>query len=417
MPKFAYSAIDQEGVTVKGELESSDAKSAVLSLRSGGQMVFRIVEVEEPLPIKEDGISLMENESSDYEQKQVDEVKEPFFKGLGQKDRIFFYNNMSMMMGSGLTLLESIENLEDQTGKRSFKKILRNMSYGIQNGKNITTVIKEQEIANDFVLGMLESGEQSGELDIMFARCGDYMERSQNLKRKIIGALSYPMFLLVAAVGVAMMLVFFLIPEIEKMLAMKEGRLPPSTALLLDISNFFREQLLFIIPFSILTLFVLILALRTDKGRRIMDTLLLKTPIVSGVAITSACCQFCLVMSTLMRSGHPVLKCMIMSETVIGNTIIKDDLKHASQMVLSGRSVSMSLSMSQFPKALIRSISIGEKTGEMANGLENLGRHYDQLLERKVAGLTSLIKPAMTIIVGGMVGYVYFACMMAMSSL
>jgi type IV pilus assembly protein PilC len=418
MPKYTYTAIDGDGATINGELESSDANSAVLSLRSKGERVFNILEMEEPSPIVKNSRPLMNQDSSDYDDdEEMDDGKDSFFKGLRQKDKIFFYNNMSIMMNSGLTLLESIENLEDQTSKIGFKRILHRISYEIQNGKSITAAIKEQEIANDFILGMLESGEQSGELDIMFARCGEYMERSQKIKRQIISALSYPLFLFLMSVGVAMMLIFFLIPEIEKILLMKGGRLPPSTTLLLDISNFFRDQLLVLLPVSILAFSIFIYYYRTETGKRYCDIVLLKIPIVNGVVITSVCCQFCLVMSTLLKSGHPVLKCLNMSETVISNVIIKEDLGHASQMVLNGRSVSMSLSTSRLPRALVKSIAIGEKTGEMANGLENFGRHYDQLLERKVAGLTALIKPAMTIIVGGMVGFVYYSCMMAMTSL
>lgn len=261
---------------------------------------------------------------------------------------------------------------------------------------------------------MIASGEASGELQLTLERLADSLERSAALKRQFISSLMYPCFVMVAAIGVTLFLGISIVPKFAKLLEGKSQQLPAATEVMLDVSAWLVDYGFYLGVSVGVGLFMILAAYTTKPGKAVIDRILLNIPFVGSSIRTSGMAQMGWTMSMLLGSGLTVLESLRVVGAVTSNDRLSLCFTHASDEILAGRSLAIGLSQRNIPKMVQHMAGIGERSGELEHVMTELGKYYQNLAEIRIKRMIAMIEPAMTVLIGGLVGGVYYAFFKAM---
>lgn len=227
----------------------------------------------------------------------------------------------------------------------------------------------------------------------------------------------YPSIVVLAAIGVGTFMVVKIIPKFAQFLLGKGKVLPPSTQMLIDLSDYVRENGLFIIAAVIAFIVSLLLAYQTKAGRLAVDKFMLKIPVIGTMLVTGAMAQMAWALSILLRSGVTIFDALRITGNLMNNRVYIDKLHEASGKIMQGRDVASSIDHPSIPPLVTQMIVVGENTGSLDQILQELGIYYEKLLEIAIKRMSAMIEPAMILVIGGMVGFVYYAFFQALFSL
>lgn len=393
MPVYSYVARDNKGGKHQGTITAESKQHAIQQLQIKGLYPDKLVEEERTFF----GLSLGSLKSG--------RVK--------TADLLVFTRQLSTIISAGLPLLQGLEILAEQTEDPNFAKIIDSIAQYVESGETFSDALKRYPKAfPELYVSMVRAGEASGDLDGVLLQLAEYLEASEELKRRIKSAMTYPVVAFSMIILIATGLVIFVVPQFAEIFASFNRELPGPTQVLINLSNALRTPYAWAIIIGSIVGIIAFLRLygSTELGRYNLDQLKLRLPIFGDLIRKVSISRFTRTLSTLIRSGVPILQALEIVEKTSGNSVFGKAIKQSSESVRNGEPLSEPLARSGvFPPMVTRMIAVGEKTGELENMLKKISDFYDSEVKAKVDALTSLIEPILIGIMGLVVGSIIIA--------
>jgi len=396
MKEFKYTAKAVDGKKTKGLISALNRIEASNDLRKKGLTI----------------ISLDEATKKNYFG-NISKLFAPM-KRVAIDDLVIFTRQLSTMISAGIPLLECLEVLQEQADKPGLKLVLRDVIDKVRAGSDFSEAIGSfPKVFSRIYINLIKAGEASGQLDVILIRLAGFLEANQALKREIKAAMTYPVVSLTLIVGIVIGLMVFIIPRFEAIFSGLGIDLPLPTRILMMVSRGMTRYWYIWVPgiFGIIITFILFI--KTKFGEYWWDWTLLRIPVFGDLFQKVAISRFSVTLSTLIKSGVPILGALEIVASTSGNRLVEDAINAAKENVRKGETLSEPLARSKiFPPMVTRMIGIGEKSGALDSLLEKIAEFYDQQVKTTVKSLTSLIEPLMIGVMGVLVGSIVIAMMM-----
>jgi len=408
---FQYAAKDSGGKTVEGSIEAADQSEAIGLLRGQNLIVVRLEQGGKGKAKSKGskGAKAAAGEGGGGLFASLQNAKMFKVKPSAKKEELcIFTRQLSTMIGAGISLLESLEVLRDQAEKPGMKATLEILCEELRGGSDLSIAMKRcPQVFNKLYISMVAAGEVSGQMDIILERLAEYVEASEELKREIKSAMTYPIISLVLVLGITAFLMIGVIPGFKDVFAGLGAELPALTTTVLAISDFMVAKWFVLVGVGAGAVIGIKLFKKTPQGQLFFDHLILKVPVFGPLFRKVALARFSRTFATLIRSGVPIMGTLdIVSETA-GNQVISNCVDQAKDSVRNGNMLSEPLANSSvFPPMVVRMIAIGERSGALEALLEKIAEFYDSQVKATVKSLTSLIEPILICFMGGIVGVV-----------
>ncbi len=401
MPFFEYKALFPDGRQDHGTLEAESLQQASATLRQQGLMVVGLKETSTP-----EGIGSSTKRRWIY--------KAAWLMPIMSRDRATFFRQMSMMIQTGLTLLQALQICRKESNKKAFREVIQQIIDDVENGASFSSAMsRHKRIFSSVIVQMIESSEASGELELAMNRIAEGIERRSEQIVKLMSALFYPVFVMLVATLVTLFLVYGVIPKFATFIERQGGQLPASTQFLMDFSKAAIAYLPYILVGIALAMGGLYLAWRSPVGRYRIHRILLDIPVIGGILTFSAISQFGFTLSVLIESGLTLVDSLRVAGKAVGNEAIKTHVLNAREKIINGENLSTAIDDIIMPPTVSQVIAIGEQTGNLGEVLDEIGTYYDSRLQARIRWLSAITEPVMIIVVGGIVGFVYFSFFMA----
>jgi type IV pilus assembly protein PilC len=392
--QFAYLCLGGDGRELRGQVQAPDENTARRQLRERGLKI---------LSLSEGGgaIDLM----------ALRQFWRGFqrMRGIGNNDKIMLYRQLQLMLKSGHTLIEALEACARLTAKLRLSDALERIAAAIQRGSSFSAACAgETEIFNRLALKLIEAGEASGELGAIFERLASLLERRAEVRRQIITVLTYPVIVLLAAVGVIIFMVTFTLPRFASFLAVRGKSIPWEAQAMLDTADWLTRWGWLIGLVAGFIVFGIPLLRRLPGPRMRIDRQTLKLPLLGKTLICAAMAQVTWTFGVLLKSRLTVLEALRICKDVVGNGAIAEAFRLATDQVLAGKTLTSALEHPSLPRLLQHMAAIGEKSGQVDAVMELLGTHYQKELEARVKLLAAMIEPALILCCLSIVGVVYY---------
>ena len=383
------------------------------------QLRRRGIRVEKLEPIRSK--STAGSKINQNKQKSFDEINfnNLFENEPGIKDKAVFASKMAALIDAGVPIVRSLELMASQQKLPMFKRALTAVSSDVNEGISLATALRRwPKVFDHLTIAMVEAGEAGVVLDDSLKRLSKLLEDNFRLQNQIKGALSYPIIVLVVAILVFFGMTIFIIPIFADIFQELGAELPFFTILLLNLSELLRSSFTFYaIGVIAIAIWAFTLFYRNQKGRRIVDRLILKLPLFGELILLTATAQFCRIFSSLTRAGVPILLSMDITSETTGNKIVSDAINTSTEMIREGALLSEALITTKvFPEMALNMLKIGEETGEMDKMLSKVADFYEDEVGTTTKALTSLLEPMMIVFVGGIVGSILIAMYLPMFS-
>jgi type IV pilus assembly protein PilC len=403
MASFKYIALTTSGKERKGSVQAPDANAATSTLREQGLFIVKISDESKA----EAGLSQEFN---------LDSLNQ--YRSVSRTQLVFFFKQLSFMLRAGLPILQALQLSQTQVSSGRLKLVIGEMLVDIENGHQLSKAMeKHSDVFPTIAVNLMAAGESTGSLDSVANRLATHLEKKAALRSQTINAMIYPTVVLIVALGVVVFLVVSIIPKFAKFLLGQGKALPASTQFLIDASDFALKYGIFIAVVFAFCIISLIVAYKTPLGRLKLDAFSLKIPVVGNLLLHGIMAEFNWSLSMMLRSGLTALESLRISGKVISNRLISDKLFMAADQILTGKDLASSLKHPAIPDLVIQMTSMGEKTGTLDQVLQEVGSFYEEQLQVGVKRMSAMIEPAMILIIGGIVGFVYYAFFQAMFSL
>jgi len=383
MAKFEYTARNQStGQIMKGTMEAPSRDEVVAQLKKSKLLMVSIREAPK-------------------------EIKLGFKTSrVRTRDVVIFTRQFATMINSGLPLVQSLDILAKQTENKALSDITRAVVYDVESGHTLADAFRKHPKAfSDLYVNMVAAGEAGGILDTILLRLATFLEKNDALVRKVKGAMVYPgVIMTVAALAIAILLIF-VIPTFQSMFASVNLELPLPTRIVIGASNFLIHYWWLLIFMIALGIFGLTRYYASSQGRKQIDALLLRAPVIGDVVRKSAVSRFTRTLGTLISSGVSILDGLEITAKTAGNRVIHDAVMQSRQSIAGGETIAAPLEKSGvFPPMVISMIAVGEQTGGLDEMLSKIADFYDEEVDVAVSALLSLMEPIMIVVLGVVVG-------------
>lgn len=413
MPAFVATCINPRGKSFLVDIEATDPAHAKRSLRLRG---IRATEIKAKPKTTATGSSAAAQLSEKLKFSKLNELLEA---KPGIKDKAVFASKMSALVNAGVPIVRSIDLMASQQKMPLFKRALQSISLEVNQGISLGEALRRwPKVFDKLSIAMVEAGEAGGVLDDSLKRLAKLLEDNAKLQNQIKGAMGYPVAVLFIAISVFLGMTIFIIPTFAGIFDGLGAELPWFTQMMVDLSSLLRSTFsLYLVLGLIAGVFLFGKFYATPIGRRRVDALVLKLPLFGELIQKTATAQFCRTFSSLTHAGVPILMSLDIVREITNNSIISDAISNSRQDVLQGIPLSVALGrMNVFPDMSISMLSIGEETGEMDDMLSKVADFYEDEVEATVKALTSMLEPAMIVLVGGIVASVLLAMYLPMFS-
>jgi type IV pilus assembly protein PilC len=394
---FRYAAKDASGRTVQGTVQANDKGEAVAELRRQNLIVMR---VDEGGGKREKGAAAGPSTKTSGLFKTRPRCK--------ANELVVFTRQLSTMISAGLSLLESLEVLAEQAETPGMKMTCERIVAELRGGSDLSAAMGTcPKVFSPLYLSMVAAGEASGQMDVILERLAEYVEASEQLKRDIKSAMTYPVVSLVLVLAITAFLMIGVVPGFREVFDGLGAELNPLTENVLRISDFLRAKwYVVLIAFGLLVAGFMTFK-RTRKGAYICDQMSLKVPVFGPLTRKVALARFSRTFATLIRSGVPIMGTLDIVADTAGNQVVAEVVRDSRESVRNGNMLSEPLSQSRvFPPMVTRMIAIGERSGALEQLLEKIAEFYDSQVKAQIKALTSLIEPILITFMGGIVGTV-----------
>jgi len=386
MPTFVYSGKTVSGEPRRGELQAASVAQATTMLRR--QQIL-------PSSISKKGSGLNMN------------IKLP---GLGEKvktkDLVIFSRQFATMIDAGLPLVQCLDILASQQEKAEFKKVLIDVKSSVEGGSTFADALKKHpKVFDDLYVNLIAAGEVGGILDTILNRLSGFLEKAEKLKGKIKGAMTYPTAVIIIACLVVTGLLLWVVPVFEDMFAGFGQSLPAPTKVVVNMSKFLQHYWYTLFGIVAGVIIGLNRFYKTSKGRKIMDSVFLKGPVIGDLIRKTAVARFTRTLGTMLSSGVPILEGLEIVSKTAGNVVIEEAIMKARTSLSQGKTLAEPLIETKvFPGMVTQMIAVGESTGALDNMLTKIADFYEEEVDQAVEALTSLIEPLLMAFLGVVVG-------------
>ena len=387
MPTYQYTARDERGNAVTGTLAASNTEALADQLKRMGYLVTRSRELAAAAGF---------------------EMVVQRLRGVSADDLVMFTVQLAKMVQVGIPLVTALDTLTEQTDNPRLRHAVADVARSIQAGSSFSEAMaRHSRVFSRLFINMVRAGEVSGKLDDILRRMAVFAKRQAELRQQLLTALTYPVLLLVVGVAVTVFLMAGIIPRFMKIFLEAGVPLPLPTRIIQQASQLLGRHWL---PGAAVCLAAGI-ALRawtlTPPGRRRLDTVLLRIPVLGELIRKSVISRVVRTLETLFSSGVPLLESLAITEQTCGNTVFADVCRTAQASVREGGSLAEPLRASrQFPPMVVQMVTVGEASGTLSHMLNEIGDHYDELVQHQLKRLTALIEPLFLIVMGGLVAFI-----------
>lgn len=336
----------------------------------------------------------------------------PFLQGkVKTKEVVIFTRQLATMIDAGLPLVQCLEILGSQQESKPFKKVIVGVRGDVESGSTFSDALKRHpRVFDRLFTNLVAAGEVGGILDTILNRLAAYMEKADQLKRKVKGAMVYPASVTVIAIGVVVMMLLKVIPVFEKMFADFGAELPGPTQMVINMSHTLQDSIFYIIGMIIGVIFLFRWVYSTEKGRLVLDAFFLKLPIFGSLLRKVAVARFSRTLSTMLSSGVPILDALEIVARTAGNVIVERAILQTKGSIAEGKTIAEPLMESKvFPGMVVQMIAVGEQTGAMDSMLSKVADFYDEEVDAAVSAITALMEPLMMVVLGGAIGTLLIA--------
>ncbi|MEW5974443.1 MAG: type II secretion system F family protein [Acidobacteriota bacterium] len=395
MPVYAYRGKSRAGAEVRGEREADTKQSLVAALRR---------EQISPLVIKEKG----------------KELSLPKFGGkVKTKELAIFTRQFSVMIDAGLPLVQCLEALGQQQENKVFQNVLQSVRAEVESGSTLAAAMKQHpKVFDDLYTNMIAAGEAGGILDTILQRLSSYIEKAVKLKRAVKSAMVYPVAVLSIAVGVIILILWKVVPIFSNLFASMNVTLPLPTRLVITGSEFVGRYIIFFVPIVFAMGYAFKRYYATAAGRMMVDTLMLKVPILGSVLRKIAVARFSRTLSTLITSGVPILEGLEITAKTAGNAVVEKAIMKTRDSIEEGKTIVEPLKeCGVFPSMVTQMVGVGEQTGALDAMLTKIAEFFEDEVDAAVGDLLTAIEPLMILILGVIVGGIVISMYLPLFSL
>ena len=396
MPVYTYRGVNRAGATVAGERVAQNKNELAAMLRREQINVSKLSEKGREFNIP------------------------TFGTGVDEKELAIFTRQFSVMIDAGLPLVQCLEILAGQQENKTFQKMLNSVRASVEGGTTLSAAMKQHEKVFDALYyNMVEAGETGGILDTILQRLSTYIEKNVKLKRAVKSAMIYPISVLGIAASVIILLLWKVVPIFVTLFNGLEVTLPLPTRVVIGLSHFIGSIYgLLILVFVVGTIVALKFWYGTPQGRMVLDTLLLKVPVIGNVMRKIAVARFTRTLGTLISSGVPILEGLDITARTSGNAVVERAISQTRKAVEAGRSLVDPLKETDvFPGMVTQMIGVGEQTGAMDAMLQKIADFYEDEVDAAVKDMLTAIEPIMIVVLGTVVGGVVISMYMPLFSL
>ncbi|MBW2030509.1 MAG: type II secretion system inner membrane protein GspF [Deltaproteobacteria bacterium] len=392
MPVYEYRALDRGGKNRKGIIDADSALAARQKLRSAG--VFP-VEVREATAMPADQSSRAVSIS-------------PLFNRVKQGELAVATRQLSILLGAGVNLVSSLEALIEQLSNPTLKKIMAQVKESVNEGNSLAhSLSRYPKVFSNVYINMVRAGEASGSLELVLERLAEYSEHQQALRNRFKAALAYPAFMFFVGTVILFFLVTFIVPNITKIFNEMHQTLPLPTIILIGISNFLRSSWWLVLAAIGGMILLLRRFKKSKRGRYVWDELKIRVPLLGPIHGKMAIARFGRTLGSLLRSGVPLIQSLQIVRNIVNNVLIAHVIDGAIEEIQGGKGLAAPLSRSRFfPPVAKQMIAIGEKSGKLEGMLDRIGEIYEKEVETRVMALTSMLEPAMILVMGVVIGFI-----------
>lgn len=389
MPAYYYKGAYANGETVTGVVEASGQAEAIVLIRQNCDRVLSVREVHRRAQAKDAAI----------------------FKKVDAKSLSLVCRQFSIILKSGLPLVQAVDMAADQSQDKLLTKILRQASEDVSNGWSLSYSLRRRgkNLPTTFI-ETIRAGEETGDLTGAFQRMSEYYERMAKTKSSATSAMIYPAFILIAAVIVVGIIMVVAVPTLTSTFTSMNIELPLPTRILIGASNFMRRYALWLIAGIALIAFLLYGYGRTGSGREAFSRLRLKLPVMGRIALMSGASQFAHTMSAMMAAGTPILQALDVAGRSVTNYCMSREVLETIPGVEAGKQLGECMRRSRhLPKLLVQMTTVGESTGAMENTLDILAEYYDNEVDVATARALSLLEPMIIVLLAVIVVVILLA--------
>lgn len=404
MPVFEYKAYATNGRPTRGLVDAENAKAARLKLKKQGLAVYEIGEKSSSNPRGAAGSA----------------AQGRMFSGkVSVRDTAMMTRQLASLIKANIQLVEALGAMVEQSEHPVIKLTLSQVKQDVNEGASLSRAMaKHPRVFDNIFVNMISAGEASGTLSLVMLRLADLKEAQMRLRSKIVSGMTYPALMLVVATVLMLAIFTFVLPQLKTVFESMGKKMPPMTVFLMTTSDILVSYWYIILSALVASIVFFFKWKKSPLGLPAWDAMQLKFPIFGPLIRMIGVTRFTSTMATLLAAGVPILNAMTIARNLVGNTLLANAIESARENITEGQSIAGPLGKSgQFPPLVIHMISIGEKTGELPAMLKNVAETYEEQINAKIEGLTSLLEPLMIIGMGGMVGFIVLSVFMPLLDL
>ncbi|AKQ67621.1 General secretion pathway protein F [Myxococcus hansupus] len=408
MPVFEYRGLNSAGKQIKGLLEADSPKTLRSKLRADGIFLTDVLAQAEG-----SRSAVSKGANAALAARDIDLRK--LGRGRVNTDDVaIFTRQLSTLLGAGVTLVESLSALVDQVEKERFKRALSDIKQRVNEGSSLADALGQHpKIFPSIYVNMVRAGEASGALDAVLTRLADFTENQARLQQKILSTMLYPAIMMLVGGGILVALMVFVVPKVTKIFETMKATLPLSTRILIASSNFFQAWWFLLMPAMVVAVMLFIRWTKSASGKPKWDRFTLKAPVVGNLVRLLSISRFARTLSTLLKSGVPLLAAMDIVKAIMTNTVLAEVVEKARDSIREGESIANPLKRSgEFPPLVYHMVAIGERSGQLEEMLTSVADNYETQVNVRISALTSLLEPLLIVVMGAVIAFVALSILM-----
>ena len=382
MPSFSYLAREAgSGREIRSTLDAATEQAAIAALLNKNMLVVSI-------------------------QEKISRKGKTAGGTVPLHDLVIFTRQLATMLDAGLAMVQSLQALAEQTTNKVMRDVIKDVCSRVEGGDSFSqALLKHPKVFNRLFVCMVDAGEKGGLLAEILARVATFLENTARLRKKVKSAMMYPTVVTFVAITITIFLLIKVVPVFGEIFSGFGAKLPAPTQFLIDLSEWLKRNILFILPAVGLIIYGWLAYIKTKQGREFWDRTRIKLPIFGIIAHKICLARFTRTLASLVRSGVPILEVLSIVANTVGNVVMEKAIRVAMTDIEKGEGISNALAKHPvFPTMIIRMMSAGEQTGKIDSMLERIADFLDEEIETTLSGLTSLIEPLLIVFLGVVVG-------------
>ncbi|MDD4901948.1 MAG: type II secretion system F family protein [Patescibacteria group bacterium] len=341
-------------------------------------------------------------------------------QGVSIREKLVFIQNLSVMIKAGIPVLASFRTLAEQTESKNFSRIIKQVALKLEQGSSLSESMKMYpRVFNELFINMIGSGEVSGKLEEVLAQLHLQTKKQYELTSRIKGAMTYPLIVVMAMIGIGIFMMIFVIPKITSVFTESNVPLPLLTRILIDTSNFLANNWLLSLAGALVLIFAIWAVLRTEKGQYFFQGIILRLPIIGPITKKINLARFSRTAGSLLKTDVMIVNAFRITANVVSNHHYRRVILEISEQIKKGGQINEIIKNYPrfFPPMVTQMITVGEQTGEVSNILADLAEFYEGEVDQTMQNLPSIIEPVLILLLGLGVGAIAVAIIMPMYSL